>query len=160
LCRVGGGQSQLDDSTRSALAGLEERIARLPPELVHLADERAAATGQALTQRLAAFESDASDRMGKLADRVEFARKEKRFELRYGGSTRGFQSNAAPEVVNPTKVAHGGELRVNLGCGHVQPKGYINVDGRRLDGVDVVTEVGNLPFAPGSVSEFYSAHLL
>jgi len=160
LCRVSGRQDQLDDSTQSALARLEERIARLPPELVHLADERAAATGQALTQRLAAFEGKTSDRMGKLADRVEFVRKETLFELRYSGSTRGFHSNAAPEVVNPTKVGQGGELRVNLGCGHVQPKGYINVDGRRLDGVDVVTEVGNLPFAPGSISELYSAHLL
>lgn len=53
-----------------------------------------------------------------------------------------------------------GGLRVNLGCGDKPMDGYINVDLREHPGVDVVADIRRLPFAPGSVAEVMSAHLV
>jgi predicted SAM-dependent methyltransferase len=70
-----------------------------------------------------------------------------------------------PVIVDPVGYARklaamNGAVRVNLGCGEKPLDGYINVDFRRLPGVDVVADVRNLPFAPGSLGELMSAHLV
>jgi len=98
--------------------------------------------------------------LDELGRRVEFVRKEVLFELRYG------QRGAEPEqaegrILDPDKLAQmRGDIRLNLGAGHVGRPGYLNVDARVLDGIDVVADVRNLPFEKGSVSELYSAHVL
>lgn len=53
-----------------------------------------------------------------------------------------------------------GELRLNLGCGHLPLDGYFNVDLRSLEGVDIVANVTNLQLKPGTVREIRCAHLL
>ena len=67
-----------------------------------------------------------------------------------------------PRILAPEKVAKARAtgVRLNLGCGRIPLDGYINVDQRELPGVDIVTDVGNLPFEEGNLSEIYSAHLL
>src|SRR5262249_3959699 len=67
------------------------------------------------------------------------------------------------EVVNEEKMRAmlaNGDLRVNVGCGHITLPEFLNVDRRRLPGVDVVAEVNGLPFDPETVAELFSSHLL
>ena len=104
-----------------------------------------------------------ADSLGYLLGRVEFVRRELMFEMRYGGASRDGQAlRAAQEILQPEKLvaAKSALCRLNLGCGHVPLDGYLNVDRRRLPGVDVVAEVDDLPFDPGEVDEIFSAHLL
>ncbi|MHC5719200.1 MAG: class I SAM-dependent methyltransferase, partial [Nostoc sp.] len=49
---------------------------------------------------------------------------------------------------------------LNLGCGHIIMQDYINVDQRGLNGVDVIADIGNLPFEKGTVAEIYNAHVI
>jgi len=97
-------------------------------------------------------------------ERVEFVRSEILYEMKYAHPT--FESaahNLSPRILAPVKVeaalANGG-LRINLGCGHIPLSSYVNVDMRDLPMVDVVADVGELPFEQGSVCEIFSAHLL
>jgi hypothetical protein len=36
----------------------------------------------------------------------------------------------------------------------------INIDGRELPGVDIVADIANLPFEPGTVQEIHAIHLI
>ncbi|MEJ7892976.1 MAG: glycosyltransferase [Solirubrobacteraceae bacterium] len=69
-----------------------------------------------------------------------------------------------PRVPDPValagKVVAAGALRVNVGCGEKPLEGYVNVDFRALSGVDVVADAARLPFAPGTVDELASFHLI
>lgn len=92
--------------------------------------------------------------------RVEFVRRETLLESRYGAA-RGAADGAEPRIVNAKKVrAMRDALRLNVGCGHIMPAEFVNVDQRDLPGVDVIAEAGHLPFPAGSVVELYSAHFL
>jgi SAM-dependent methyltransferase len=52
-------------------------------------------------------------------------------------------------------------VRLNLGSGGVPQYGYINIDSRRLPGVDIVRDVlRGLPFADVTVEEVYSENFL
>ncbi len=97
-------------------------------------------------------------------ERIELIRTETLLELRYGKHGTAFhQESEEPRVVDEEKVSKAlaaGEVRLNLGCGHLPMDGYINVDARGLPGVDVVAPVDSLPFEPGQVREIFSAHLL
>ena len=99
-------------------------------------------------------------------DRIEFVRREILFEMVHGGGDLA-RADAAPKavarIVAAEKISAArakGALRLNLGCGHIALPDYVNVDMRDLPGVDVVAEVGNLPFERGSVDEIFSAHLV
>jgi SAM-dependent methyltransferase len=102
------------------------------------------------------------ERIGGVEARLEFVRNELMFELRYGGASRGFTPAAAePRILNPGKLAASrDDVRLNLGCGHIPLESHLNVDGRELPGVDIVADVGRLPFEPATVDEIFSAHLL
>lgn len=68
-----------------------------------------------------------------------------------------------PAVPDPAALAERLEQtggRVNLGCGEKPLEDYVNVDGRPLPGVDVVADVRRLPFAPGTLTEVASFHLV
>jgi len=100
-----------------------------------------------------------------LLGRIEFVRREVLYEMRYGAAV----LNARDEVFNSNRVivvpeklaaARKTGIRLNLGCGHIALDGYLNVDRRALPGVDIVTEVDDLPFSDGEVQEIYSAHLI
>ncbi len=104
-------------------------------------------------------------------DRVEFVRREIMFEMRYGAS--GAQAHEATReaaghgvekrVVASDKLAASraeGNLRLNLGCGHIPLSGYLNLDRRELPGVDIVADAGDIPVEAGEVAEVFSAHML
>ena len=47
-----------------------------------------------------------------------------------------------------------------MGCGNLTLPEYVNVDGRSLEGVDVVADARRIPLDPGTVDELYSAHVI
>jgi len=94
-----------------------------------------------------------------LLQRVETVRAEFMHELRYGHQQGA--ERVSPEIVSPEAVAReGADLRLNLGCGHLVLDDYVNVDQRRLPGVDVVALCDDLPFAPESLAEIRMDHML
>ena len=100
-----------------------------------------------------------------LLGRVEFVRRELMFEMRYGAKEIKSEEDSLltkTKVVSPEKLeaARQTGIRLNLGCGHIQLDGYLNVDRRALPGVDIVSEVDGLPFGKNELSEIFSAHLL
>jgi len=104
-----------------------------------------------------------SESVGATWERIEFTRCEMLYEMKYGRRTSG---ESAPHVearmvaLKKVAAARQSGLKLNLGCGHTPLEGYVNVDRRELPGVDVVADVGDLPFEEGSVREISSAHLL
>lgn len=71
----------------------------------------------------------------------------------------------APRILDPEAFARklaamGERARANLGCGEKPLPGYINIDMRPLPEVDALADVRRLPFAPGSLAEIASAHLV
>ena len=65
-----------------------------------------------------------------------------------------------PEGYRRRLEAMGDGVKVNLGCGEKPWEGYLNVDLRELQGVDVVADARRLPFEPGSIDELASSHLV
>ncbi|NYC70322.1 putative SAM-dependent methyltransferase/ElaB/YqjD/DUF883 family membrane-anchored ribosome-binding protein [Clostridium beijerinckii] len=55
---------------------------------------------------------------------------------------------------------YGDVKKINVGCGTITKDDYINIDGRELDGVDIVADVRKLPFNENELDEVYAAHLL
>lgn len=110
-----------------------------------------------------------------LWERIEFVRREILFEMAHGGGQasvrrtppdEGSAKEPAPtsgRVLSNDKVSAAraaGQLRLNLGCGHIALPEYVNVDVRDLPGVDIVSDVAAIPLEPGCVDEIFSAHLL
>ena len=97
------------------------------------------------------------------AERTEWVRAEILYELRH--LTRHGSSEAvapAPaRILAPEKLAAAQpHPRLNLGCGHILDPERLNVDGRELPGIDIVADVGDLPFESGALAEIYAAHLV
>ena len=94
-------------------------------------------------------------------ERVEFVRNEIMYEMKYRTHPSPTKKTTLAQLLNPKKfdeMRH--NVRLNLGCGHIPLDGYLNVDNRVLPNVDVVAEVDDMPFGPGSADEIFSAHLL
>lgn len=53
-----------------------------------------------------------------------------------------------------------GAIRLNLGSGTLSVEGYLSVDARDMQNIDIVADVSNLPFQENEVDEIYSAHLI
>jgi hypothetical protein len=137
--------------------GFDERLAAMEKGVAYF-DERLAAMEKGVAyfdERLAAMEKGVAD----VQNRGEFIRREVMYEARYGARSRGVEA-VQPGGVDPAALPKNGEVRLNLGSGHVPREGFVNVDARDLDGVDVVADVRKLPFASGTVAEIYSSHLV
>ena len=93
--------------------------------------------------------------------RLEKVRDEILYELRAtsGNFTDGGKVDVEVEYVSPEKFVDG-NIRLNLGCGHIPIDEYINVDARKITGVDLVADVTKLPFEDNTVDEIYCAHLV
>lgn len=107
--------------------------------------------------------------LAEVQQRIEVVRREVLFELMYGrkGPTeRGAPAEAGAvtiesKVLDEAKVeSMRNALRLNVGSGSLAVDGYVNVDVRAIEGVDVVADVGDIPFDDGSVEEVRSAHVL
>lgn len=161
---IGGRVARLEAELADARDIIERQRAAVPA-LLDAVSTQHSAVRHARRQEAAMWDSitRAEQRLAAVEQRVEHARKELLFELRYGGRDRGvLDAVVEPKVLNPDKVERmGGDLRLNLGSGAFAVEGYLNVDVREIEGVvDVVAELHNLPFEPGSVSEMFSSHVL
>jgi predicted SAM-dependent methyltransferase len=144
---------QLRDQTIARLDGGDASIAALR--------ERIGEGNAQLTARL--DNDDAS--IAALWERIEFVRREILFEIAHRATHTATDEavKSAARVLDAGKVAAAQAaraFRLNLGCGHIALPDYVNVDMREVPGVDVLAEVGDLPFEPASVDEIASAHLL
>lgn len=101
-------------------------------------------------------------RLDEVEHRMEVVRREVLFELRYGRQDTGpVKAATEPKILDQAKVdAMGDRLRLNVGSGSLAVEGYLNVDRREIVGVDILAEVGDLPFDDGSIEEVRSAHVL
>lgn len=159
---------ELSQGVDARIALVDEKVTSAQRTFSQLLDTVAEQNAVARETRRAflAVQADVSEAMPRMAEaiarierRVEFVRKEVMLEVRYGSDSPGEVPATEPIVVDPEKL-EARPLRLNLGCGHIPLEGYVNVDGRPLTGVDLVAEVGNLPFEPGAVDEIRSAHML
>ena len=151
LDRLGAGLAAEQERLDTVLGGL-------PPSGLPVKDRLDQLEGHA------AANQDLRQSVGYLLQRVEFVRQELMYEMRYGSGVTNEPTEVEPRIANAEKVeaarlAPEG-IRLNLGSGHLPLDGYINVDSRDLPGVDIVADVGRLPFEGGAVAEITSAHVL
>jgi predicted SAM-dependent methyltransferase len=95
--------------------------------------------------------------------RIEFIRAEAMFELQSKSQSQHAYQAQTTKVLNEARVVQqtmDGNLKLNVGCGHVILPDYINVDIRELPGVDILSDSGAIPLPPECVSEVYSSHLI
>ena len=57
-------------------------------------------------------------------------------------------------------LTDGNGLRLNLGCGQFQLKGFVNIDKSNFIKCDLKADIMDLPYDPGTVDEIYAGHLL
>ncbi len=149
---------RLDARTQRDLGRINAELAVVRAELDGLQRALPIVLGQ-LGDR--SGERDLDNSVDELARRVEFVRKEVLFELRYGHRGAVDDEEVESRILDPEKLERmRGAIRLNLGAGHVKKAEYLNVDARALEGIDVMADVGHLPFEKGTVAEIYSAHML
>ena len=103
-----------------------------------------------------------------IEQRIEFVRAETMYELQASllksksNTHSPASSTIETKILNPEKVAEMKKtsLRLNVGCGHIQPNGFLNVDGRALPGIDIIAEATAIPLNEGEVDEVFSSHLV
>ncbi|WP_072390171.1 hypothetical protein [Hyphomicrobium sp. CS1GBMeth3] len=158
-----------DEVLSLLVAGLEGLRSEMGMTRMFAAErhELLSASVSALEGKLA----ETRQRLDGVTNRVEFARAELMFEMRANMSGAspvipGQAQAAAPlqsKLIAKDKLAQmerEGQIRLNMGCGHVPLDGYINSDMRALPGVDLIADVSALPFESGTLCEIHSAHLL
>jgi predicted SAM-dependent methyltransferase len=162
-------EATLDSTASKRLTNLEQGVKRLEGawrgQIPSLLESIAKLNHRQLQIDINQNEPDLREAVEYLLGRVEFVRRELMYELQHRTGSPGTRSDALstePRVLAADKVAAARRdgLRLNLGCGHIPLKGYVNTDMRELPGVDVVAEVDRLPFLPGEVEEIFSSHLL
>jgi len=152
--------AEIEASLQAAIAQLTQAFAQEKATM----DEQSAASLQQLYSGFEAQSHKVDHAMGDImraicqlqeltADQAEMSRSEFAYQL-----ARGQQSES--KVIAPEKLADGAELRLNLGCGTFPKEGYLNIDQRELEGVDVVADLRQLPFEPGSVQEIFNSHVI
>jgi hypothetical protein len=171
--RLGETQQRLDAHVEAAgtdIGALKERVPTLQKALEEL--QRKAQSGDPLVEtveaewaKLEALEGRAANTDNSIAalwERIEFIRRETLFEMNYGRPAGAGSRDKPARVVNPEKLKEAMQngLRINLGCGHIPLDGYINIDQRDLPGVDVVSDVDDMPIDPNTVQELFSSHLI
>lgn len=77
------------------------------------------------------------------------------------GDIDGDDQKQLEHVIEQLKEAyHKEKIKINLGCGNVIKKGYINIDRyNNTDNVDLSCDLKHLPFPDSSLDEIYTAHV-
>jgi predicted SAM-dependent methyltransferase len=153
----------VDQRTAALEADVEVLNRYLPTVANTIASANAAS--RATERRMRALESSVAE----TRDRIEFVRREILLEQRYGASSSPARTAPSPgagqavtaRVTDTEKLRRmQGNLRLNVGAGHIVRDGYLNVDSRELPGIDIVADVRDLPFDEAEVTEIYSSHVL
>lgn len=168
---TGSEQRRLSDAAeemRAELAVVRGRVEELRSE-----EQRAATELSRLREALAEGQTDRGNLwksaeistrgIGDLWQRLEFVRKEIMYEARYGSAGELARPSKPVRVVSDDKLEaarNSGDIKLNLGSGHRPVPDYLNVDFRDLPGVDIVTDITDLPFEPHSVSKISAFHVL
>ncbi|HDR9474544.1 class I SAM-dependent methyltransferase [Burkholderia multivorans] len=146
---------------------LQAAIATVAEKHLGTVADNVAQSIDGVRQDMAQRNAQVDDTLRYLGERVEFVRREMMYELSYGAGRSArpgaVSSDVVTKVLARDKVEQAkaaGNLKVNLGCGHIAMPEYINIDAREIPGVDVVADVGGLPFDEGSVDEVFSSHLI
>lgn len=95
------------------------------------------------------------------ADRIEFIRNELFYEM--AKNMNGSTSKVQTQIINQEKfdcLVKAKQLVLNVGCGHHPIESMINVDMRKLPGVDLVADAENIELPEKSVQGIYSSHVL
>jgi hypothetical protein len=149
---------------------LDERLERGIADEIDARSEKLETTTADLLQRINAMDvrgNHTDVAIGEIWERIEFVRREILFEFNHGSEKVPPNGTEAPK--NDTRIVSAekfetalgkGQLRLNLGCGHIALDDYINVDARDLLGVDIIADVGDLPVREHCVDEIFSAHLI
>jgi predicted SAM-dependent methyltransferase len=160
----------LIDSRTAELAAQIEALNRYLPTVINTIASQNAAS-RATQRQLQLLEGGVRGHAAAIVqihERIEYVRKELMFEQRYRGAGETISVSSSddgdvlsPRVTNEQKLrAMEGNLRLNVGAGHITRDDYLNVDSRDLPGIDIVADVRRLPFEPKQLKELYSAHLL
>jgi predicted SAM-dependent methyltransferase len=152
----------VDQRTAALEADIEVLQRYLPTVANTIASQNAAS--RATERRLRALENAVGD----TGARIEFVRREILLEQRYAAASPSplpaptdAGQTVSTRVINEEKVRRmRGNLRLNVGAGHIVRPGYLNVDTRELPGIDIVADVRELPFDEAGVAEIYSSHVL
>ncbi|HLC16473.1 MAG TPA: hypothetical protein VJL89_09640, partial [Thermodesulfovibrionia bacterium] len=114
-------------------------------------------TIKAHSDTLAAHSKTFSD----IWSRVDFIRSELLYEFMYSDKKKAPKATVKVQILNKEKYeAMKGNYKINVGCGHVPVEGYLNIDKRKLPGVDIVADVYNMPFEKETVYELFSSHFI
>jgi len=149
-------QADTTDGLQSRIQGIEQRL-------------DASSAGPQGPVLAALFDTTAGlqSQIQALWQRLDFVRAEAMFEMRTlatsGNREVGYESREEAKIKDRAKLdaaLANQTLRLNVGCGHIPLEGYLNVDGRDLPGVDLVSDVAAIPLDAGSVAEIFSSHLL
>jgi len=146
----------LEESLDASNNQLQALTAHMPTILNHLTS--CAHTSRELTINYQTL----NDSMAKLQEQLEFIRSEILFEsvCKEPGKA-AKRSKTEHKIINKEKLSSmGDDIRINMGCGHTTLEDYLNLDPRELPGVDVVSDVTDMPFAENSVAELFSSHLI
>ncbi len=100
-----------------------------------------------------------AEAVARLEERIAMMRQEVLYEARYGAGTKGVVKVEARRVDLDALIGDG-LLRINLGSGNVPREGFVNVDARDLDGVDVVGRRSQPPVRRSHGRRFYASHLV
>ncbi len=167
----------VDQRTAALQADIEALNRYLPTVINTIASQNAASREterqlRALATRIRSLEVGAEGHGNSIVDifdRIEFVRREILLEQRYAAPVATEVHSEATKTDAPVR-AHvtneekfrrmRGNVRLNVGAGHVLRDGYLNVDFRELPGIDIVADIRELPFGREEVKEIYSAHLL
>lgn len=85
-------------------------------------------------------------------------RNDRYLEKKWGPNIWGRQTGPMEGPIK--QKSHNGAIRLNLGCGPYTIEDFINVDQFENVHPDLVADVRNLPYEPGTVDEIYAGHLL
>lgn len=91
----------------------------------------------------------------KLIDRLK---SEIMAEINKDQSPTGETGKIETEIIN--KERYKALKKLNLGSGSFFKEGYLNVDHRKIEGVDLVADIGDLPYENGTLDEIFLSHVV
>ncbi|MCA9335376.1 hypothetical protein KC967_00545 [Candidatus Saccharibacteria bacterium] len=141
-------------ANQRSFAQVLDQVDSLHNEMQSKLDE-IVARNEAIERDLPALFNEKIYEVEKLIDRLK---SEIMAEINKDISPVGNSEKIETKIINKDRYKE--ITRVNLGSGSFIIPEYINVDHREIDGVDVIADIGQLPYEPISLTEIYSSHVV